>query len=230
MNATLGYKSRPLARGSHGAVAAGHPLAAAVGISLLEDGGNAVDAAAATAFASMVLLPEACGLGGDAFFLHRDPSGASVAYNGSGRSPTGLAGPVPNDGAGAAAVPGAVAALAAAVERAGRTSFARIVEPAAILAEEGFPIGEYLLAVIARQASRLRRGAPGRRCSTLTFGPERGSGSLASLRSCARSVSTDRGRSTMVRLLPRYNGSRKPKAARFEQGICNSMRQSSRNR
>ena len=78
----------PMARGSHGAVVAPHHLATAAGLSILRDGGSAVDAAIATNAALAVVMPGSCGIGGDAFWLIWDAAaGRQVALNGSGRAP-----------------------------------------------------------------------------------------------------------------------------------------------
>ena len=106
-------------RGTIGSIACGHPLAARVGTDSLVSGGNAVDAAIAAAYALMVVLPEACGIGGDAIFLVSAPEGTR-AFNGSGRSPQGFSAPLAADGAATATVPGAVAALELAGQRFGR--------------------------------------------------------------------------------------------------------------
>ena len=59
----------PLARGRHGAVVAPHHLATAAGLGVLRAGGSAVDAAIATNAALAVVMPNGCGIGGDAFWL-----------------------------------------------------------------------------------------------------------------------------------------------------------------
>ena len=80
----------PLARGGSGAVVAPHHLATAAGLGILRAGGSAVDAAIATNAVLGVVMGEACGLGGDAFWLVWDEAaGVQVALNGSGRAPAG---------------------------------------------------------------------------------------------------------------------------------------------
>src|ERR1700690_344074 len=73
----------PLARGGAGAVVAPHPLATAAGLGILRQGGGAVDAAIATNAVLAVVMGQACGLGGDAFWLVWDePAGTQTALNG----------------------------------------------------------------------------------------------------------------------------------------------------
>src|SRR5512142_2143510 len=86
------FKSRRspvLAR--HGMVAASQPLAALAGVDILKQGGNAADAAVATAAALNVTEPTSTGIGGDCFVLFYDASTRAVtALNGSGRAPAAL--------------------------------------------------------------------------------------------------------------------------------------------
>jgi gamma-glutamyltranspeptidase / glutathione hydrolase len=78
---------RPEASGLHGAVAAGHPLAAAAGYEVLRAGGNAADAAVTMAAVLAVVRPHMNGVGGDAFALFYDAADRNVtALNGSGRA------------------------------------------------------------------------------------------------------------------------------------------------
>ena len=80
----------PLARGARGAVVAPHHLATAAGSSILRAGGSAVDAAIATNAVLGVVMPNGCGIGGDAFWLIWDAAtGQQLALNGSGRAPAG---------------------------------------------------------------------------------------------------------------------------------------------
>src|SRR4029079_6486216 len=78
----------PLARGRTGAVVAPHHLATEAGIGGLRAGGHAVDAAIAPNAALAVVEPNACGIGGDAFWLIWDAAAhEQLALNGSGRAP-----------------------------------------------------------------------------------------------------------------------------------------------
>ena len=61
--------ARPLIMGRHGMVSSGHHLASLAGIKVLQDGGNAMDAALATSFTLTVVKPNTCGPGGDLFAL-----------------------------------------------------------------------------------------------------------------------------------------------------------------
>ncbi len=70
-----------------GMVATAHPLATAAGQDVLQQGGNAVDAAIAAAAVAAVTMPEMCGLGGDIFAIASKPGMAPVSYLGSGIAP-----------------------------------------------------------------------------------------------------------------------------------------------
>jgi len=151
----LPSQSRPDVRGVHGAVSAGHPLAAAAGYEVLRRGGNAVDAAVTMAGVLAVVRPHMNGVGGDAFALFYDASTKGVvALNGSGRAgylatpdffaEAGAEAAIPQKGALAVSVPGAVAAWADALERFGTISLAEALGPAIQYASEGFPISKRL--------------------------------------------------------------------------------------
>src|SRR5688572_21230812 len=77
-------KARPSLAGSLGAVSAAHPLAVSAAVNVLADGGNAVDAVIAAQAVLCVVSPDACGLGGDAFYLVATPEGKDIAVNGAG--------------------------------------------------------------------------------------------------------------------------------------------------
>ncbi|GGL59812.1 gamma-glutamyltransferase [Halocalculus aciditolerans] len=153
---------RSAVQSRNGIVATSQPLAAQAGLSMLRRGGNAADAAVATAAALNVVEPHMTGMGGDAFALtHFD--GDYEALNASGPAPAAAAlddyreataetdddgEPVmPADGGLPVTVPGALSGWHALVERHGALDFADVLEPAVRLAREGFPVSEY----VARQ-------------------------------------------------------------------------------
>src|SRR5439155_445674 len=76
--------------GSHGMVSAGHSLAAAAALDVLQHAGNAVDAALTASAVQCVVEMPWCSLGGDAFMLVYTPADGVLAFNGSGAAPTGL--------------------------------------------------------------------------------------------------------------------------------------------
>ncbi len=165
---------------SNGMVASMHPLASAAGLEMLRAGGNAVDAAVATAFASGVVEPFMSGLGGAACLVfHRASDGTTTVVDGSGVAPAAaredmyeLAAPsqraglygwratrgdAQNIGYRAVCVPGMPAALLLALERFGTIDRRRVLEPAIRLAEEGFELDWYVASIIAFRAPELRR-------------------------------------------------------------------------
>lgn len=152
--------TRPLLRGVNGVLACGHTLGVAAGLRIYEAGGGAVDAAVAAAGVLAVVMPEACGVGGDAMLVVRC-EGEEVAFNGSGAAPATIRMPIPSDGAATAAIPGAVAAWEAVIERFGRLPLATVLAPAHELASGGFAAGSSLLGAVERQRHRLERGAAG---------------------------------------------------------------------
>jgi len=160
-------------RADHGVVVAAHPDAARVGAEILRRGGNAMDAAVATAFALAVVEPEASGLGGGGFLLHYDVTEdeysalnyRELAPSASTPEMFSLGGPGvpghwngPTDessqtalrkyGGGAVAVPRMVAGLLEAHGRHGRLPFAEVLEPVIRLAEEGFDVSENLYGTV----------------------------------------------------------------------------------
>jgi gamma-glutamyltranspeptidase / glutathione hydrolase len=166
---------------AHGMVTAMHPLAAAAGREILQMGGNAVDAAVATAFAIGVVEPAMSGVGGVAAMVISWPaSGRSVVIDGSSMAPAlaredmfdlapetsvggmygwrGTVGDAQNTGYRAPVVPGQPACLLYAHERygSGRVSRAQVMAPAIRLAEQGFSIDPYQAQTIAFAQRRLR--------------------------------------------------------------------------
>jgi gamma-glutamyltranspeptidase len=132
--------------GVNGVVTSGHPLASQAGLRILQQGGNAFDAAVAVAAALNVVEPFGSGAGGDAFILVYDSSSHRVqTINATGPAPNQatpdrFARGMPDRGPLSISVPGAVSGWITLVERWGRLSLADVLEPAISLAENGFPV------------------------------------------------------------------------------------------
>jgi gamma-glutamyltranspeptidase/glutathione hydrolase len=133
---------------ANGVVATSQPLAAQAGLAVLQRGGNAVDAAVATAVTLTVVEPASCGMGGDAFALVWDGSKLH-GLNGSGRAPGSLTAEtvirqgheaMPGKGWLPVTVPGAPAAWRDLHRRFGRLPFAELFETAVTYAESGYPV------------------------------------------------------------------------------------------
>ena len=145
-------------------VASSQPLAAQVGLQVLKDGGNAVDAAIAVAAVVNVAEPMMNGLGGDAFILVHW-QGKLHGLNASGRCPQAMTRKtfseagwkrMPQVGWGSVSVPGAPDGYLTLHERFGSKKFADLIEPAATFAEEGFAVGQKIAHMWEWGASKLR--------------------------------------------------------------------------
>jgi gamma-glutamyltranspeptidase / glutathione hydrolase len=155
---TYPYPSgRRVVMGSRGAVATGQPLATLAGMEMLLAGGNAVDAAIATAVALTVVEPTGNGIGGDAFAIVWD--GQLHGLNASGYSPYALnpeqcAGydTMPTSGWLPVTVPGAVSGWVKLWQKWGALPFAKLFEPAIRYAEEGFPVSPTIARIWQRVA------------------------------------------------------------------------------
>jgi gamma-glutamyltranspeptidase/glutathione hydrolase len=152
--ATLPAASHPV-RARTGIVASQNFIASHVGMDVIMDGGNAVDAAVATAFALAVTHPAAGNIGGGGFLVYRRASGEAVAYDFRETAPAG-ASPTMflQDGKYDAdrhhhrylsvGVPGTVAGLYLAWKEQGKLTWPRLLEPAIFLAREGFMVTDGL--------------------------------------------------------------------------------------
>jgi gamma-glutamyltranspeptidase/glutathione hydrolase len=135
---------RPLIIGARGAVAANHPLAAQAGLLALRAGGNAVDAAVATAMTLAVVEPMMSGLGGDGFYhVYDRASGRAVVFNGTGPAPAAArperyAGAIPRIGPLSVSVPGTVAGLGAMHREYGWLPWRDLFAEAITFARDGF--------------------------------------------------------------------------------------------
>jgi gamma-glutamyltranspeptidase/glutathione hydrolase len=151
---------RPAVCGSM-AVATSQPLAAQAGLEILRRGGNAADAAVATAAAMAVLEPTTNGIGGDAFALAIF-NGEVAGLNASGRSPAHLARSafdgkrgMPVRGWEPVTVPGAVSGWVALSKRYGRLPFADLMEPAIRYARDGYLVAPRTAELWARAFTAL---------------------------------------------------------------------------
>lgn len=154
------YPSQRMPVLARNVVATSQPLAAQAGLEMLRAGGNAVDAALATAIALTVIEPTSNGIGADAFaLLWKD--GSLYGLNASGRSPRGLTAAhfrgrsrVPLVGWDPVTVPGAVSGWVELSRRFGALAFEDLFAPAIRYAEEGF--------LVAPQTAGSWAGAPRR--------------------------------------------------------------------
>ncbi|TDQ38719.1 gamma-glutamyltransferase family protein [Aureibacillus halotolerans] len=144
---------RHVSYAKNGMVATSQPLAAQAGLTIMQQGGNAIDAAIATAATLTVVEPTSNGIGGDAFAIVW-VKGELHGMNASGRSPAMLTRDalpteggtpyIPTYGWTPVTVPGAPAAWAALHGRFGKLPFAEVLAPAIQYAEEGYPLSPVL--------------------------------------------------------------------------------------
>ena len=146
---------RPVVMGRNGMVCAGHPLAAQAGVSVLQQGGNAVDAAIATAAALGVVEPLMSGIGGDGFIMaYLAGEDCLRVSNGTGAAPYAATlkryrDGIPMKGILSVSVPGLLNAWLDTHEAHGRLPLSDVLAPAIALASDGFPVSHYLAAAIA---------------------------------------------------------------------------------
>ena len=142
---TAGYPSRRSPLFARNIVSTSHPLAAQAGLRVMQAGGNAVDAAIATAACMTLVEPCSNGLGSDAFCILWDGQQLH-GLNASGPAPAAwtpgfFKGQVmPRRGWGSVTVPGAVGGWMALSERFGRLPFADLMQPAIEIAERGYAV------------------------------------------------------------------------------------------
>jgi gamma-glutamyltranspeptidase/glutathione hydrolase len=150
--------------GQRGVVATSQPLAAQAGVETLRDGGNAFDAAVATAAALNVVEPTSTGLGGDVFALYRTADGDVGAMRSCGGAPQGATRErvsetvavdddvdpadveMPMHGPHAVTVPGTARGWETTIEELGRRSLGANLRPAIRYATEGYPVTEVVAA------------------------------------------------------------------------------------
>ncbi len=143
-------------RGQNGIVASSSRIASEVGVDILKKGGNAIDAAVATAFAMAVTFPTAGNIGGGGFLVYHGADGEATTFDFREKAPLAATRPMyldedgnvransNHDGILAVGVPGTVAGMALAHERLGSLPWRDLVQPAVDLARNGIPITWYL--------------------------------------------------------------------------------------
>lgn len=148
------FQTRSPVLAEHGMVCTSHPLASQIGLDILKQGGNAIDAAIAANAALGLMEPTGCGVGGDLFAIVWDAKTQKLyGLNASGRSPKSMTldtlkamglekipayGPLP------VSVPGAVDGWTSLHDKFGSMPLKKILAPAIGYAEEGFPVTELI--------------------------------------------------------------------------------------
>ena len=170
-------QSRSMVSSKQGVVASESVLASQVGASILERGGNAIDAAVAMNAMMGLVAPMNDGIGGDLFAIIYDAkSGKLYGLNASGWAPKGLTVEhlrakgrtgMPGRGIDAATVPGAVNGWEKLLTRFGKQRFADVLAPSIAYAEAGFPVGEVVSVFWKDSEKVLREDA----ATTKTFLP-----------------------------------------------------------
>jgi gamma-glutamyltranspeptidase/glutathione hydrolase len=151
---------------TQGTVASDESLASHVGVEVMREGGNAADAAVATAFALAVTMPEAGNIGGGGFLVVRMHDGTTAALDFREKAPLAAQRDMYLDGKGhptdrsitghlAAGVPGSVAGLWELHRKFGSLPWTRLVEPAIRLAAQGFPVSRNFEGSIRADSARL---------------------------------------------------------------------------
>jgi gamma-glutamyltranspeptidase / glutathione hydrolase len=157
-----------VATSTKGMVASQHWLATEAGVEILTEGGNAFDAAVAVALALGVCEPNASGLGGQSMaLLHRASPKRTVFVDGSSRAPSRAVAEVMNKkqdrfrGYAATTIPSTPAMLAHVARAHGSLPWARLIEPAIRIAEDGYPISELQRRLQVREESHWPDGNAG---------------------------------------------------------------------
>src|SRR5437763_9305237 len=156
-------------RGAHGMVATDEELASRAGVEILQKGGNAIDAAVATAFALAVVEPAAGNIGGGGFMLVRMADGRTSFLDYREVAPAKATRDMyikPDGkldleasvvGYKSVAVPGTVAGLETALKKYGTMKLAEVMAPAIQLAESGYPVSAKLAREFQEQKKDLQK-------------------------------------------------------------------------
>ena len=167
LSPSAGEAGRSVVIAPHGMVCCAHPLAAQIGLDVLKNGGNAVDAAIAVNAALGLMEPMSCGIGGDLFAIVWDDKTQTLyGLNASGRSPYAATrelfakrelAEIPETGPLSWSVPGCVDGWDELRKKFGTRSFAQLLLPTIRYADDGVPVPEiiagYFLAAEKKLAS-----------------------------------------------------------------------------
>jgi len=156
VTALISFVSARSLTANHGMVASSTQYASDIGVQILKDGGNAVDAAVAVAYALAVTHPYAGNIGGGGFMVLYDKNGNTTAIDYREEAPSGASKTMYQDKEGnvithlsrkgplASGVPGTVAGLSYALQNYGTKSLNELIEPTIKLARDGFEVTERL--------------------------------------------------------------------------------------
>jgi len=161
------FATRSEVIGQNGMVATSHPLASQIGLDILKQGGNAIDAAIAANAALGLMEPTGCGIGGDLFAIVWDAKTQKLyGLNASGRSPENLTleyftkngmDKIPSHGPLPVSVPGCVDGWFELHGKFGKLSMKEILQPSIEYANEGFPLTELIAYYIHRSIPYYQR-------------------------------------------------------------------------
>jgi gamma-glutamyltranspeptidase/glutathione hydrolase len=164
------FTTRPVILGTHGMVTSGHYLASRIGLHILEEGGNAVDAGVGMGFALAVLEPYIYGIGGEVpILIYLADEKRVVCLSGQGPAPRKASidwfrrhgiDSIPGDGLLAAAVPDAVSTWIHALSRFGTMRLCQVLGPSIDLAARGFPMFERLQSALDRSSQQFLESWP----------------------------------------------------------------------
>ncbi|MGB7413156.1 MAG: gamma-glutamyltransferase [Thermosynechococcaceae cyanobacterium] len=167
--------AQPPTHSQQGMVTSAHPLASQAGLTTLQQGGNAVDAAVATTLTISVVEPFSAGIGGGGFlvlrlaknneikaldFREKAPLKATrdLYLNAKGKIKPGAS----TDGHLAVAVPGTIAGLYEVHQKYGKLPWAQVVQPSIALAEDGFTVSDRLSQAIQRRQATFKQNSAAR--------------------------------------------------------------------
>ena len=183
---------------THGMVATSQPLAAVAGLRVLMGGGNAVDAAVASAAVLNVVEPVSTGVGGDMFALVWNNKTKSIrGINGSGRAPMAATigalqaeghRTMPQIGVHSVTVPGAVHGWETLLQECGTMPLSELLQPAIRYADEGFPVSDIISFQWSNMVEKLSRLPSGQEMLVKGLAPEHGE--IMRLPTLARTLQT----------------------------------------